>query len=217
MPIFSLVEEFLIHIPLRACAFGFCLLLVRHCLWQRSDLLITGFGNAPLSLVWQFTRWSISHRLKKGEREFRGEIRMLQPFEIKLRLRVSESDKLQLTSWIMEPGGSIPNSQGLFENPYPETNQSYFSLIYSLRSGTTVLVEPCRTLYQGFLSSTSFLPLFKSIFLKSHLLPSIHFLRGLPQFILSSRFLSSPPIGWLSFNGQLLYPEWKKVGVISKF
>ena len=27
-----------------------------------------------------------------------------------------------LTPWLMEPGGSMPNSQGLSNNPYPEIN-----------------------------------------------------------------------------------------------
>ena len=32
-----------------------------------------------------------------------------------------------LTAQLMEPRGSIPNSQGLSNNPYPEPNQSNFS------------------------------------------------------------------------------------------
>ena len=42
-----------------------------------------------------------------------------------------------LTPWLMEPGGSMPHSQGLSNNPYPETNQpnpridAYFVKIYS--------------------------------------------------------------------------------------
>ena len=27
-----------------------------------------------------------------------------------------------LTPWLMEPGGSVPHSQGLSNNPYPEPN-----------------------------------------------------------------------------------------------
>ena len=39
----------------------------------------------------------------------------------------------KLTSWLMEPGGLMPHSQGLSNNPYPEANQpnyphSYLSL-----------------------------------------------------------------------------------------
>ena len=30
---------------------------------------------------------------------------------------------VELTPWIMEPGGSMPHSEGLSDNPYPETNQ----------------------------------------------------------------------------------------------
>ena len=30
---------------------------------------------------------------------------------------------LRLTPWLMEPGGPIPHSQGLSNNPYPELNQ----------------------------------------------------------------------------------------------
>ena len=29
----------------------------------------------------------------------------------------------KLTPWLMEPGGSMPHSQGLSNNPYPELNQ----------------------------------------------------------------------------------------------
>ena len=29
----------------------------------------------------------------------------------------------QLTPWLMEPGGSMPHSQGFSNNPYPEPNQ----------------------------------------------------------------------------------------------
>ena len=29
----------------------------------------------------------------------------------------------KLTPWLMEPGGSMPHSQGLSINPYPELNQ----------------------------------------------------------------------------------------------
>ena len=30
---------------------------------------------------------------------------------------------IKLTPWLMEPGGSVPPSQGLSNNPYPEPNQ----------------------------------------------------------------------------------------------
>ena len=30
---------------------------------------------------------------------------------------------LKLTPWLMEPGGSMPHSQGLSNNSYPEPNQ----------------------------------------------------------------------------------------------
>ena len=29
----------------------------------------------------------------------------------------------ELTPWLMKPGGSIPHSQGISNNPYPELNQ----------------------------------------------------------------------------------------------
>ena len=29
----------------------------------------------------------------------------------------------KLTPWFMKPGGSMPHSQGLSNNPYPELNQ----------------------------------------------------------------------------------------------
>ena len=53
----------------------------------------------------------------------------------------------QLTPWLMEPGGSMPHSQGLSNNSYPEPNQpdkynkkiknsikSYFFLISSVQN-----------------------------------------------------------------------------------
>ena len=33
------------------------------------------------------------------------------------------STKLTLTPWLMEPGSSMPHSQGLSNNSYPEPNQ----------------------------------------------------------------------------------------------
>ena len=31
---------------------------------------------------------------------------------------------VELTPWLMEPGGSMPHSQGLSSNPYPEPNHT---------------------------------------------------------------------------------------------
>ena len=33
-------------------------------------------------------------------------------------------EEYKLTPWLMEPGGSIPHSQGLFNIPYPESDQA---------------------------------------------------------------------------------------------
>ena len=37
-------------------------------------------------------------------------------------------DVLTLIPWLMEPGGSMPHSQGLSDNPYPELNQPNYTL-----------------------------------------------------------------------------------------
>ena len=39
-----------------------------------------------------------------------------------------------LTPWLMEPGGSMPHSQGLSNNPYPELNQPNYPHWYKLWS-----------------------------------------------------------------------------------
>ena len=41
-----------------------------------------------------------------------------------------------LTPWLMEPGGSIPHSQGLSNNPYPEPNQPNYLHWYLSRQGS---------------------------------------------------------------------------------
>ena len=44
----------------------------------------------------------------------------------KHRLQDYKKNKIncgQLTPWLMEPGGSLPHSQGLSNNSYPEPNQ----------------------------------------------------------------------------------------------
>ena len=35
----------------------------------------------------------------------------------------NNNDNNNLTPWLMEPGGSMPHSQGLSNNSYPEPNQ----------------------------------------------------------------------------------------------
>ena len=48
----------------------------------------------------------------------------LSYFKIYLYLvEVSSIDIAQITTWLMEPGGSMPQSQGLSKNPYPKPNQ----------------------------------------------------------------------------------------------
>ena len=39
---------------------------------------------------------------------------------------------IYLKSWLMEPGGSMPHKEGLFNNPYPEPSQpnSSYSYLY---------------------------------------------------------------------------------------
>ena len=43
------------------------------------------------------------------------------------KLRDCMEFTVQLTPWLMEPGGSMPNSQGLSNNPHPELNQPNYS------------------------------------------------------------------------------------------
>ena len=61
----------------------------------------------------------------------------MHEFKFEHKLFISEKRELMnftymylctkyITSWLMEPGGSMPNSQGLSNNPYPEPNQPYY-------------------------------------------------------------------------------------------
>ena len=43
--------------------------------------------------------------------------------------------KTLLATWLMEPGGSMPHSQGLSNNPYPEENQPNSSHWYPSLQG----------------------------------------------------------------------------------
>ena len=40
----------------------------------------------------------------------------------------------KLTPWLMEPGGSMPHSQGLSNNPYPELNQPNYPHLFKVHS-----------------------------------------------------------------------------------
>ena len=39
------------------------------------------------------------------------------------RKLIGRVKRIKLTPWLMEPGGSMPHSQGLSNNSYPEPNQ----------------------------------------------------------------------------------------------
>ena len=43
--------------------------------------------------------------------------------QLRQYLSVTQSSVVTLTPWLMEPGGSMPHSQGLSNNPCPELNQ----------------------------------------------------------------------------------------------
>ena len=38
-------------------------------------------------------------------------------------IKTAQSRIIKLTPWLMEPGGSMPHSQGHSNNPYPKPNQ----------------------------------------------------------------------------------------------
>ena len=49
-----------------------------------------------------------------------------------------------LTQWLVEPGGSMPHSQGLSYNPYPEQNKPNSSLVLILLRSILILSSHLR-------------------------------------------------------------------------
>ena len=42
--------------------------------------------------------------------------------------------EIELTPWLMEPGGSMPHSRGLSNNPFPELNQPNYPHLFMVHS-----------------------------------------------------------------------------------